>query len=272
MAEPVLRRVRQEDAPALAALWRRCFGDGESLTGPFFRLLPQLGGGVTAEAEGRCVGAAYALTGLELLAPGRPPQRWGYLYAVAVDVPWRRRGLGRALTLAAAELAGELGAERICTLPAERSLYPWYEDILGLKCALFRRFLLLPAQSAVPARPLEAEEYLARRETLLAAVPHLRPSPAYLRFQKALCRSDGGDLYEAEGALAAAYPEAGRLVIRELLCPPGACRSQAAGALAGALGLPEALLCESARPDGEPYLAAPSGSLPPDCVWGLTLD
>ena len=50
MTEPAIREVRPEDAPALTALWAQTFGDSEALIRCFFRLLPGMGGGVTAEA------------------------------------------------------------------------------------------------------------------------------------------------------------------------------------------------------------------------------
>ena len=71
MAEAVIRRVRPEDAPALAALWHRVFEDPEELSRDFLAHLSALGGGVCAEEDGKLLGAAYAVTDYSILLPDR---------------------------------------------------------------------------------------------------------------------------------------------------------------------------------------------------------
>ena len=272
MADHVIRELREEDLPALTALWARVFGDSEELTGGFFRLLPEMGLGVTALLEGQAVGMAYALTGLELVQPGQRPRPCGYLYAVAVEESARHLGLGRALSRAALALAEKRGAEVLCTLPAEPSLYGWYREILGLDCALRRKETLLKSAGALPWAPLDAAEYARRREILLRERPHLRLGLPALEFERLLCESYGGGLYAWGDSLAAAYREGELGLIRELLCPAGQ-KAELAAALGAALGTKEVLLCTPCGPDeGKPYLAAFPGQLPPDCVWDLSFD
>lgn len=271
MAEPVMREYRVGDIPGLRALWSRVFGDSEALISGFLRLLPEMGTGAVALAGDRIVGAAYVMTGLELVRPGRAEERLGYIYAVAVDESCRGLGLGRGLCLMARELARRHGAERICTLPAEGSLYAWYEDVLGLKAALRRRLdEIAAAPGPFSFREVSAGDYGAAREALLGRRDHLRPGRAALEFQELLCRDCGGGLYAFEGGLAAAYPENGRLHVKELICS-GPARPVAAGALAAHLGFDSALLWSPAL-SGEDYIAAPPGLLPPDCVWNLSFD
>ena len=52
MTEYAIREYASGDVPALTALWRRTFGDGERLLADFFRLLPDMGTGVVAEGGG----------------------------------------------------------------------------------------------------------------------------------------------------------------------------------------------------------------------------
>lgn len=272
MAEPVIRELSGAEIPSLTALWARVFGDSEELIGGFFRLLPEMGLGVTALLDSQAVGMAYALTGLELVQPGQRPRPCGYLYAVAVEESVRRSGLGRALSRAALALAEERGAEIFCTLPAEPSLYGWYREILGLDCALRRKETRLKSAGTLPWAPLDAAEYARRREALLRERPHLRLSLPALEFERLLCESYGGGLYAWGGGLAAAYREGKLGLIRELLCPAGR-EAELAAALGAALGTEEVLLCTPCGPDeGEPYLAALPGQLPPDCVWDLSFD
>lgn len=270
MTDQIIREIFPTDVPALSALWQQVFGDSKALIADFFRLLPQMGAGVAALAEGKPVGAAYALTGMELTGGQAVPKTCGYLYAIAVEESCRGWGLGRALTLAAAEKARALGAELICTLPAEASLYSWYKDILGVKAALFRLERRIKSKPLLPCRSIGADEYLLQREALLSGRLHLRLSSACLAFQHCLCLEYGGGFYEVGGGLAAAYREGNTGMIRELLCPPGR-EPESAASVGAALGTEQVLLYTPSH-EGLPYIAAEAESLPANCVWNLSFD
>ena len=265
MTEPILRRVRPADTAELAALWHRVFGDPEALALAFLKDLPALGGGVCAEEAGKLLGAAYAVTDFTL---GR--DRAAYIYAVAVLPEARGRGLGMALTKAAAELGRALGAAIVCTLPANEGLYPWYERLIGVRCALYRSEERCESAPGAAVSSIGPGEYGLRREALLAALPHVQPGQAALRYEKENCRCFGGDLYALGGGIAAASVDGEEALIRELLCPEGTDRRALAAALGHSLGTERVLLLSSAR-EGTPYLAA-DRPLPPGCVWNLTLD
>ena len=267
MNEPLIRRCAPGDAPGLAALWHRVFEDPEELALDFLRLLPELGGGVLAEVENKVIGAAYIVTALSL-GSLRP----AYLYAVAVAPEYRGLGLGKALTRSAAALGRELGADFICTLPANAGLYPWYEQLIGTRCALYRKQERFPCRAGGAVVPLSAEEYGERREALLAGLPHLSLHPAALRFEQCNCRRFGGDLLAVGDGIAAVYrDEDGLAVIRELLCPAPSRRRELAAAAGAALGAERVELYTPA-PEGRAFLAAEPGFVPPDCVWNLCFD
>ena len=266
-----IREYRPGDRAALTALWRQVFGDPEEVVAAFFDALPRMGIGAVAEAEGRPVGAAYVLDALAVVDAAGRERRCGYLYAVAVDPEHRHQGLGAKLSQEAASLSLSRGTTFICTLPAEPSLYAWYEEILGLGCALHRKRYTVIARPVWPAERLCPGDYLARREALLAGVPHLRPAPAVMDFAGQFYALFGGGLYACGGGLCAVYVDDGRALIRELIAPAGVAAADVAAALCAALG------CQTGQyilPDneGEPYLAAPAGVLPPDCVWNLSFD
>lgn len=261
-----IREIRPEDEDALTALWQRVFEDPEDFVRGFLRLLPALGTGAAAVEDGRVLGAAYILTELWLEEPGRS-RRCAYLYAVAVDERARGRGLGRTVSQAAAALGRARGAQILCTLPAGESLYGWYEQILQLRCGLWRRRLTVSAGPGPEPELLTAEAYGRRRETLLAGRPHLRLSEAALRLEELNCRLFGGGLYALDGGIAAAYLREGTGVIREAL----GLRPEQAASLGAALGVERMELFLPA-PEGEPYLAFSPAELPPDTVWNLAFD
>ena len=271
MTEYIIREYCPGDRAALTALWRQVFGDPEAVVAAFFDALPQMGIGAVAEAEGRPVGAAYVLDALAVVDAGGQARRCGYLYAVAVDPEHRHQGLGAKLSREAAALSLSRGTEFICTLPAEPSLYAWYEEILGLGCALHRKQHAVTARPVWPAERLCPGDYLARREALLSGVPHLRPEAAVMDFAGQFYALFGGGLYACGGGLCAVYVDDGRALIRELIAPAGAAAADVAAALCAALGcqVGQYMLPDS---QGEPYLSAPAGVLPPDCVWNLSFD
>lgn len=270
MADFILRPVCPEDYPALTRLWSDCFGDPTGLIEKFFALLPELGRGVAAERGGRAVGAAYALTGLKLALPNGAEKSCGYIYAVAVEENCRGMGMGGALSIAAAEAARAAGAEIICTLPAEESLYGWYERLIGVKYALRRRERCVRAGAGADCLPISAEEYSRRREMLLSGRAHICLPPAYIDFQRSLCTEYGGGLYAICGGVAAAYTEEDCALVRELILPEGADSASAAASLAKRLGAACAVSFEPC-PEGEKFIAADS-PLPQECLWNLALD
>ena len=66
-----IRHYEKADIPAMRALWRRVFDEREEYLEAVFALLPDIGGAaVAADEKGELLGAAYALTGYELLSGG----------------------------------------------------------------------------------------------------------------------------------------------------------------------------------------------------------
>lgn len=272
MSEAILRRAEHRDFAALAALWEECFGDTEGFINSFFSALPSLGGGVVAEIDGHIAGAAYALMGQSLITEDVSPARVGYIYGVGTGEKYRSHGLGRRVTLAARELACALGADIIATLPAEESLYAWYEAILGVKFRLYRAKTELESRAFANIVPLSAEEYLTRRENLLAERPHLRLSLASLEFENAMLREYGGGLYAVgETAIAAAYVENNKAVVREISGKvPQETLCAYAAAVGVALDCPAAELWQASA-KGQSYIAA-DRPLPDGFVWNLSFD
>lgn len=286
MNELTLRPIEKRDEAALAALWRACFGDSDGFIAAFLTAISTLGGGVAAEVDGRVVGAAYAICAQALRTPDGASARVGYIYGVGVDSSCRSRGIGRAVTRAARELALGLGAEIIATLPAEGGLYAWYEDVLGVRMRLCRRCTRVDSAPGVPVAPISGADYLARREVICAARPYIALTPAAIEFEAAFLAEYGGGLYSVGGdAVAAAYVENGRAVVRELLGAPRGMERQYAAAVGAALGAatveqwrecapggaPECALYENDEDITEGYIATDC-PLPDGIIWGVSFD
>ena len=261
-----IREIQPEDRASLALLWQSVFRDPPACAEEFLRFLPEMGGGVAAFDGARAVGAAYVVTGLHL-REGDQSRRCGYLYAVAADEAYRGRGLGSALSRAAAELGRARGAELICTWPAEPALYAWYERVLGARCALYLSFREFDSAPGPVVRPLGPEEYGLRREALLADWPHLTLEPAAMAFEAINLGIYGGGLFSVGEGLAAAFVDDDVTEVRELLGAP----SEAAAALGSALGTQRVRLRQPAEA-GEPFLVFSPPELPADTVWNLAFD
>lgn len=265
-----VRHYRKEDIPAMRALWLRVFGESEAFLDAFFALLPDIGGAAVATDEGGTLcGAAYALTGYELLSGGEAPHV-GYVYAVAVDEGARGRGLGAALTKRAAAICREREAVIVATLPAEESLYAWYEKQIGARHLLRREKRSVPADSKVDIMKLTGTEYMLWRENMLRGRAHIHLSTPVLETQRALCEAYGGGLYASMDGIFAAYRDGERAILPEILCAQGLPDDTAASA-AALLGCSEAVFFTPSAQGGERYVVA-DAALPAATVWNLTLD
>ncbi len=252
MSREIIRPYREADRAELVSLWSRTFGDPPELAEAFLQLLPELGVCCVAEQSGRVLGAAYVITAFQLLRPGESPLRCGYLYAVAVEEAARRNGLGEKVSRGAAEMGRDAGARILTTLPAEETLYAWYERILQLRWRTARtRF---SCDALPPAERVSSEIYASKRELILMDRVHMELSPAALRYEQLLCEQYGGGLYLTENALFCAYREGSLWILPELLAPEGT-----DGLFSG---LKEETL---------PYVCADS-PLPDDLIWNLTFD
>ncbi len=263
-----IREYTKDDTSALKALWCGVFGDPPELVDSFFELLPSMGTGFAAELDGEIFGAAYVLDAF-LHLPDSSTKKLAYIYAVAVDETLRGQGLGAELTRACMRNAWEYSADVCCTLPAEDSLYDWYESRCGLAPASFCRYETVAAAPEMRGiRRLNADEYGFMREDMLKVTAHVGFYYGYLRFQEEIFTSSGGGFFEYRGGIACGYVENGTLYIKEALRDS----AEFIPALCSVLGAQKAVI-RRASGSGERYIAAyRKADFPPDTVWNLTLD
>jgi len=269
MSNFTLREYRNEDIPKLTRLWHEVFGDPESLIEKFFELLGQTGSGHIAEVDGELAGMAYLLRGLDYVGEGGLIP-CGYIYAVASYEKFRGMGIGSALTRACAKSAKQWHAKMLCTLPAENSLYDWYEELVGVKPVLYRKKTELSCANGMGCKKLGATEYLLEREKRLAGKCRLSVSWQMMEFQRLLCEEYGGGLYMGEGFMGFGYVDGEQALIKELICEDEK-RLEAAAAIGFAMGAERAILYEPSD-SGEAYIAADRDGLCTNCIWNVSFD
>ena len=263
-----IREYRSDDIGSLCSLWSNVFGDPVRLVERFFELLPSMGTGFAAEFGDEVFGAAYVLDAF-LLLPDGTSKKVAYIYAVGVDELYRDQGIGKELTKACMRKAWEDSINICCTLPAEGSLYGWYEKKCGFKPATFCGYETVSAGQAVDGiHRMHADEYGFMRDNLLKGRAHISFYYGYLLFQEALLEEYGGGFFEYKGGIACGYVENDTLYVKEVINDA----PEFIPALCAMLGAKCAVIRRADASD-EPYIAAYDGDpLPPDTVWNLTLD
>ena len=256
------------DIPSLKMLWVETFHDEPELVDRFFELLPSMGTGLIAESADEILGAAYVLNA-ELRCSDNSVHNLGYIYAVAVEPSARCNGIGAELTRACKRYCWENNIDICCTLPAEASLYEWYEKISGLTAANSCIYeSIMPSDAEPQICELHADEYSYRRIDLLRNNNYVNFDYGYLLYQEALFKTYGGGFFACSGGIACGYIDGETLLIKEVLNDePGFIP-----ALCSKLGAKTALVRRPAI-DGEPFIAAfEANDFPSDAIWNLALD
>lgn len=219
-----MRRAREGDRAAVSSLWARVFGDGAQTQEGFYRLCAPFGETLTLWAEGG-LGAMLLPVPAALRCPNGRALRSVYLYALAVEPALRGQGFGGAVMRYAAELSRQAGADCTLLVPAQPSLFGYFEG-LGYEPAFFRRVWTPEAENpSGPAPvPVSPGEYGALRRGWLAGRTFGDWGDGPLAFQGELSRASGGGLLRLElphgPGCAAVELEAGAALVKELLCAP----------------------------------------------------
>lgn len=205
----------EEEAP-LRALFTEAFGDGD-FTDLFFR---------TGYAPERCLAAfdGALLAALHWFDCSLEGQKAAYIYGIAAFESCRGRGIGSGLIRAALEELEKRGYEAVFLVPAEPSLFGYYERF-GFRAVSTIREQTIEAAAPLPLKKLTADEYAAARKKLL---------PAHSLIQEGACLSllsGYADFYATVRAVAAVSGD----MVWELLGD-----ERDAPGLIAALGLPTA--------------------------------
>ena len=261
MSDAVIRPYRPADRGQAAGLWNRVFGDPEEVVCAFLDLFgTQSGFCMVADCSGTIAAAAYAMDGLTLCLPGQPPASGTYLYAVATDPEFRKRGLAAEICRALRDAAFARGIDCLFTHPAEMSLFPWYAEKIGAAPVLpCRTRTVTDPDAALPVSELSPAEYGRLRERLLADTPHVAFPDTFLAWEHRLHAAYGGAFLRVGDGIADVFTDGKTAEIAELLHDAPECAARAVLAHCGARTARVTL------PGGDtPYIscAPASGTLP----------
>ncbi len=228
MTDLHIRPWRREDLPRLTQLWQTAFGDSLEYIDAFRSHFLQPDSCLVAEADGRAVSAMYILDGPLLFPPDGTALSSAYTYALATAPAYRGRGIGTAVYRACVAAALER-ADAACVLPAEPSLYPFYEKAAGCRPVSYVREGVIPAGelslSGRPAGLISPGEYYLRRKSLLRGTPYAVVSGPLLQMESLQMQRAGGGFVSLEGDIAAVEMDGGLCRVLELISPTGSWRS-----------------------------------------------
>ncbi len=210
------RHPRPGEEASLRALFTEAFGDGD-FTDLFFR---------TGYAPERCLGAfdGDLLAALHWFDCSLEGQKVAYIYGIAAFRRCRGRGVGSALIRAALEELEKRGYEAVFLVPAEASLFGYYERF-GFRAVSTIREQTIEAAAPLPPRKLTVDEYAAARRALLPKSSLIQEGPCLALL------SGYADFYATDRAVAAVSGD----MVWELLGD-----ERDAPGLIAALGLPTA--------------------------------
>ena len=213
---------------AVAELWAKVYGDDGGFLERFYADCVPFEDVTVAEEDG-AVRTILTAPAVRVHLPEGREVPAGYMYALASEPTVRNRGLGRDMMRFGAKVWQEKGAACTLLVPAEPSLFRFF-DSLGYVPAfshLRREYTAADCpdpcegDSVVPAGP---EEYNALRRKWLEGRLYMDCPTGMIAFQQYLARESGGDLYRLElpGGTGCAVVEGydGVPVIKELLCAP----------------------------------------------------
>ncbi len=155
-----LRPTAEDDIEQIVKIWSEAFGDSEEFILALVENCLLIQNGVCAESDGK--GRAFMFSFDGLLLGGK---KASYIYGLCTQREYRRKGMGKALALYAAQQAATRGAELVFLRPADKNLEAWYASTLNARpfapTATKKLFPSLPSE--LKATEISMDEYLQKR-------------------------------------------------------------------------------------------------------------
>ena len=160
----IIDRPTSCDVPALRALWREAFGDGEKFLDNFFGTAYSPERARVLRLDGEIAGVLYWFDCETCGA------KCAYIYAVATKAGYRGRGVCKALM---GDLHGHLserGYALAILVPGSEELFEFYGKMGYTVCSSVKNVDAVAAESACSIRSIDKAEYARLRRKHL---PHL---------------------------------------------------------------------------------------------------
>lgn len=225
------RFAERSDIPVLKLMWQLCFGDEERYIDFYFNQYFHREK-VLLLMEGDEIASMLTMVPVSLVSEKGESYEGAMLYAIATHPEFQNRGLAARLMAYSSEYLKEKNKDFSVLVPAEASLYGFYEkkgyqkafylrEAMLEKSHIERRFDEMPA---LAIGEITAEEYNIRRKAVLQGNPYLAYGNREAAYQKKLSQQYGGGLYsidmgETQGCFLAERVDDYRVIIKELLLP-----------------------------------------------------
>ena len=220
-------RPTQNDIPALRALWKEAFGDGDAFLDGFFKTAFSIDRASVLRIGDDIAGMLYWFD-CEIAG-----EKCAYIYAVATSKPHRGQGVCKALMESTHSYLRESGYMSAILVPGSAELFRFY-DKLGYKICSSVDEVAVKADSAqISIHEIDKEEYAGLRRRLLPAGGVVQEMEN-LDFLKVYAR-----LYAGDDFILAGYRNADTFIGIELL---GNTNADHCAAIARALGAKAAII------------------------------
>lgn len=201
----IIKSPTAQDLPALRRLWQQAFGDPDSFVDRFFTK------GFSA-ARCRCLWEnKQPAAALYWFDCSYKAQKLAYIYGVATDTAFRRKGFCHQLMKDTLQHLSALGYAGAVLVPAGEALRAFYGKMGFYNFGGIREFTCVQGGQSVVLRKIAAKEYAALREDFLPAGSVLQEGAA-MDFL-----STYADFYAGDNILFSLYREEESAFIAEFL-------------------------------------------------------
>ncbi len=210
-------------------IWKMSFEDDDQYADYYFSHFYHPERMFVLEEDGE-VKSMLATYPMQLHLPDGSVILSAYVYGLCTDPKDRKRGFGRQLLGFAEEYMKEHGVKCVVIVPADMTLFLYY-DVMGYrKCFAHRRLevpknLLAPVPEGAQVLPVEPNRYNEIRDGILKGSFYISYNEEMIEHQRVISRMEGADIYEitvdgVTGVAAAEYdPGYDGLEIKELVIP-----------------------------------------------------
>ncbi|SHN76297.1 GNAT family N-acetyltransferase [Desulfitobacterium chlororespirans] len=235
-----MRPALWSDMERLKAIWKLCFGDGDSFIDFYFarRFHPEQ---VAVYLVDQVITAMLTMIPIQYVdgPEGQKTRQGAMLYAIATHPDFQRRGMASELMEWARSYLGSRQAELCVLVPAEEKLFGFYER-QGYQAEFTLREAVLnrdeirvmgePPYTKMEETPDFAvaaalpQTYNSIRNQLLRGTPYIAYGEEEVAYQKQVSRLSGADLYElssggVQGCAAVECLTEDKVLVKELLVP-----------------------------------------------------